>query len=106
MAEATVTEVPVIKEVREKRVVLSLSEREAGTLATILCKIAGSETYGPRGYSQRIHEALKRAGFQYDLQPEYDLIDRRDYGSGFTFNPYPERLSHLRPSVNQETISK
>lgn len=103
MAEATVGLVTVVREVTEKRVTLSLTEREAGTLAAILCKIAGSETNSPRGYSQRIHEALKRAGFQYDLQPEYDLIDRREYGSGFTFNPYPERLSHLRPSVNQET---
>lgn len=101
MAEVTVSEVTVVKEVAEKRYNVSLSEREAAALAVVLCKIGGSEESSPRGYTSRIHYALRTAGVKYEDQIEYSLMG---YDSSFYYQKYKQ--DKFYPSNNRETFSK
>jgi glutathionyl-hydroquinone reductase len=69
MAKATVTTVPVVTEVREKRIVLELTEDEARTLHTLFQRVGGSPDYSPRKHIDTISDVLRDVGVEY--LPEY-----------------------------------
>lgn len=69
MAEATIVEAvtkTVVQEVEPEKVILTLTAKEAGVLASIFAKIGGDPDKSYRGVMDDIQHALRRVGYSWD----------------------------------------